>query len=91
VNNAVARVAGLLATAAIGTVAGGTLDLDGFRMALAAAASLLALGGTIGMLGIRNQRRDVPAASCAGGQLVGAPSAVAEAPGLGAPRLIAEH
>jgi EmrB/QacA subfamily drug resistance transporter len=82
VNNAVARVAGLLATAAIGTIAGGTLDLDGFRMALAAAASLLAIGGVIGALGIVNQRRDVPASSCAGGQLLGAPSAVADAPGV---------
>jgi EmrB/QacA subfamily drug resistance transporter len=80
VNNAVARVAGLLATAAIGTIAGGTLDLAGFRMALAAAASLLAFGGVIGVLGIRNQPRDVPASSCAGGQLVGAPAAVADAP-----------
>ena len=34
VNNAVARVAGLLATAAVGAVVGGALDLDGFRMAL---------------------------------------------------------
>jgi EmrB/QacA subfamily drug resistance transporter len=81
VNNAVARVAGLLATAAIGTVAGGTIDLGGFRTGLAAAASLLALGGAVGVLVIRNPRRGVRASSCAGGQLVGAPSAVADAPG----------
>ena len=49
VNNAVARVAGLLATAAVGTVAGGNLDLGGFRMALAVAAGLLALGGTVAL------------------------------------------
>jgi EmrB/QacA subfamily drug resistance transporter len=82
VNNAVARVAGLLATAAVGTVAGGALDLGGFRMALAVVAGLLALGGAIGMCGIRNPRRNVAASRCPGGQLVGAPSAVADAPGV---------
>jgi EmrB/QacA subfamily drug resistance transporter len=73
VNNAVARVAGLLATAAIGAVVGGTLDLDGFRMALAFAGILLATGGVIGLLGIRNPRRPVPCVECPGGQLAGAP------------------
>jgi hypothetical protein len=57
VNNAVARVAGLLATAAVGTIAGGTLDLGGLRMALAGAAGLLALGGITGLCAIRNPRR----------------------------------
>jgi predicted MFS family arabinose efflux permease len=85
VNNAVARVAGLLATAAVGTVAGGALDVGGFRMALAVVAGLLARGGAIGMFGIRNPRRDVAASRCAGGQLVGAPSAVADAPGVAMP------
>jgi EmrB/QacA subfamily drug resistance transporter len=85
VNNAVARVAGLLATAAVGTVAGGALDLGGFRMALAAVAGLLALGGAIGLWGIRNPRRDVAAARCAAGQLAGAPSAIADAPGVAMP------
>jgi EmrB/QacA subfamily drug resistance transporter len=78
VNNAVARVAGLLATAAVGTVAGGALDLGGFRMALAVVAGLLAVGGVIGLSGIRNPRREVAAARCAAGQLAGAPSAIAE-------------
>jgi EmrB/QacA subfamily drug resistance transporter len=55
VDNAVARVAGLLATAAVGTIAAGELDLDGFRTALAVAAGLLALGGVTGLLRIRNQ------------------------------------
>jgi hypothetical protein len=57
VNNAVARVAGLLATAAVGTIAGGTLDLGGLRTALAATAGLLVLGGITGLLAIRNPRR----------------------------------
>jgi EmrB/QacA subfamily drug resistance transporter len=80
VNNAVARVAGLLATAAVGTVAGGALDVGGFRMALAVVAGLLALGGAVGLRGIRNPRREVAASRCAGGQLAGAPSAIADAP-----------
>jgi predicted MFS family arabinose efflux permease len=57
VNNAVARVAGLLATAAVGTIASGTLDLGGLRMALAATAGLLVLGGITGLLAIRDPRR----------------------------------
>jgi predicted MFS family arabinose efflux permease len=85
VNNAVARIAGLLATAAIGTVAGGALDLGGFRMALAVVAGLLALGGAIGLYGIRKPRRDVAASRCAGGQLAGAPSPIADAPGVAMP------
>jgi len=79
VNNAVARVAGLLATAAVGTVAGGALDLGGFRMALAAVAGLLALAAATGLRGIGAPRREVAASRCAGGQLVGAPSPVADA------------
>jgi EmrB/QacA subfamily drug resistance transporter len=85
VNNAVARVAGLLATAAVGTVAGGALDLGGFRMALAVVAGLLALGGAIGICGMRNPRRDVAASRCAGGQLAGAPSAIADMPTAATP------
>jgi EmrB/QacA subfamily drug resistance transporter len=78
VNNAVARVAGLLATAAVGAVAGGALDLGGFRMALGVVAGLLTLGGAIGACGIRNPRRDVAASNYVGGQLAGAPSAIAD-------------
>ena len=75
VNNAVARVAGLLATAAVGVVVGGTLDLDGFRTALRFAAALLVLGGAVGVLGIRNPPRcEVHAEDCPGGQLAGAPA-----------------
>jgi EmrB/QacA subfamily drug resistance transporter len=57
VNNAVARVAGLLATAAVGTIVGGTLDLGGLRTALAGTTVLLVLGGLIGLWAIRNPRR----------------------------------
>jgi EmrB/QacA subfamily drug resistance transporter len=73
VNNAVARVAGLLATAAIGAVVGGTLDLEGYRTAMTFAAGLFVAGGAIGVLRIRNPRRDTHCAECAGGQFAGAP------------------
>ena len=78
VNNAVARVAGLVATAMVGTIAGGTLDLAGFQVTLVVTTCLLLVAGAVGLVGIRNPRRVVPAGSCAGGQLVGAPSALAE-------------
>jgi EmrB/QacA subfamily drug resistance transporter len=57
VNNAVARVAGLLGVAVIGTVAGGTLTLEGFHRGVALAAGLLIAAGLAGALGIRNPRR----------------------------------
>jgi hypothetical protein len=82
INNAVARVGGLLATAAVGTVAGGALDIGGFRMALAAVAALLALGGAIGIWRIPNPRRQVAASRCAAGQLAGAPSAIGDVPAV---------
>lgn len=37
------------------------------------AAGLVALGGLLGLAGIVNPRREVSAAGCAGGQLVGMP------------------
>jgi cellobiose-specific phosphotransferase system component IIC len=74
VNNAVARVAGLLAIAAVGAVAGGRLDVDSMRTVLVSVAVLLVLGGVCGFAGIRNApRRETRAAECPGGQLAGAP------------------
>ncbi len=124
VNNAVARVAGLLGTAAVGATVAAAFasSLDGalsgahlgaaaraavaqakrlplglpgvhglpaaqahavraaaehaslhsFHLGIGVAAGLVALGGLTGFAGIRNPEREVPAAHCAGGPLVGA-------------------
>jgi EmrB/QacA subfamily drug resistance transporter len=59
VNNAVARVAGLLGIAIVGAAVAGAdnrLDQSGFRLAMAITAALVAAGGAIGLAGIRNPR-----------------------------------
>jgi EmrB/QacA subfamily drug resistance transporter len=121
VNNAIARVAGLLAIAAVGAVisavfnssldqrlAGVTLSptqsaavaqarkqtltrvppsvagvrvardvqrasVHAFHIGIGISASLVALGGLLGLAGIRNPRRIVKCEDCAGGQLAGQP------------------
>ena len=59
VNNAVARVAGLIAIAAVGIVAssGANLSTQGFHRAMLIVAGLLAAGGVVGAAGIRNPAR----------------------------------
>jgi EmrB/QacA subfamily drug resistance transporter len=54
VNNAVARIAGLLAVAVIGLLVGNTIDLDGFRIGIVTCAVLLITGGLVSAIGIRN-------------------------------------
>jgi predicted MFS family arabinose efflux permease len=59
VNNAVARIAGLLGIAVVGAaIAGGDnqLDLSGYRVSMAITAALVAVGGAIGLAGIRNRK-----------------------------------
>jgi EmrB/QacA subfamily drug resistance transporter len=94
VNNAIARVAGLLCVAAIGAVVAAVYagDLDGrdtgdtlavvpgvpesvdasvhaFHVGMGVCAVLLAVGGVLGLIGIRNPRRDVRCEDCADGGL----------------------
>jgi EmrB/QacA subfamily drug resistance transporter len=125
VNNAIARVAGLVAIAAVGAVVAASFEsrlqddvgaaadrpdvaaaveratdqplaavevegvpedvatsvreaaedasVTAFRVGVAISTALVALGGILGLLGIRNPRRRVPAADCPGGQLAGHP------------------
>jgi len=57
VNNAVARVAGLLGIAVVGAAVAGPenqLDVPGFRLAMWITALLIIAGGLIGLSGIRN-------------------------------------
>ncbi len=87
INNAVARVAGLVGVSVIGVVVAGKLTGDtfaanpasvrAFHEALIICAALVALGGVAGLVGIVNPRRAVAAKGCAGGQLAGAPEAAA--------------
>ena len=58
VNNAVARVAGLLVVAALAAITGGALDLVGFHRAAIVTAALLVIGGVVSLVGIRNPQRD---------------------------------
>jgi EmrB/QacA subfamily drug resistance transporter len=55
------------------TAASNTASLDAFRLGIGVAGGLCIVGGLIGAAGIRNPRRVVHAARCAGGQLAGAP------------------
>ncbi len=55
VNNAIARVAGLAAIAAIGLVIGPNLTVDGFHRGILITAILLITGGVVSALGITNR------------------------------------
>jgi EmrB/QacA subfamily drug resistance transporter len=87
INNAVARVAGLVGISVIGVVVAGGLSGDAFGHDAASAtafhhailicAVLVAAGGVAAAIGIVNPRRRVHGEECAGGQLVGVPKQAA--------------
>jgi EmrB/QacA subfamily drug resistance transporter len=56
VNNAVARIAGLVAIAALGVIIGPNLNLSGFHKGIVTMALLLFIGGLISAIGIQNPR-----------------------------------
>jgi EmrB/QacA subfamily drug resistance transporter len=58
VNNAIARVAGLLGIAVVGAAVAGstnTLDQAGYELSMEITAALVATGGVVGLAGIRNR------------------------------------
>jgi EmrB/QacA subfamily drug resistance transporter len=83
INNAIARVAGLVGVSVLGVVVAGTLggetfaanaeSVRAFHQVVVICAVLVAAGGVAGAIGIVNPRRVVEAERCPGGQLVGAP------------------
>jgi EmrB/QacA subfamily drug resistance transporter len=83
VNNAVARIAGLIGIPIAGIVVAGMLVGDtlaansesvrAFRVVMLICAGLLVAAGITGAIGIVNPRRTVEAERCPGGQLVGVP------------------
>jgi len=87
INNAVARVAGLIGVSAVGVTIAGELpagtfgrnaaSVVAFHHAVLICGVLVAAGGIVGFLGIADPKRDVDAEHCSGGQLVAAPAAAA--------------
>ncbi len=83
INNAVARVAGLIGTSAVGAAIAGSLpagtfghnaaSVTAFHHAIVICGVLVAAGGITGLLGIVDPKKPVDATHCSGGQLAGAP------------------
>jgi hypothetical protein len=60
INNAVSRVAGLIAVACAGAIVGAVLDVDAFHRVLLVVAVLFIAGGIVSFVGIRNQHVVTP-------------------------------
>ncbi len=88
INNAIARVSGLIGVSIVGVVVASTLVGDtfaandesvrAFHQVVVIGAGLVAAGGVAGIIGITNPRRAVDAESCPGGQLYGVPEPAVE-------------
>ncbi|MGV0717804.1 MFS transporter [Mycolicibacterium sp. XJ662] len=59
VNNAISRIAGLIAIAFTGVIVGGAVDFDGFRRGALVTAAMLVIAGVVSALGIRNVRGEL--------------------------------
>lgn len=57
VNNAVARIAGLIAIAVVGVITGPSLNIHGLRRVLVVSAVLMLVGGLVSAVGIVNPRK----------------------------------
>jgi EmrB/QacA subfamily drug resistance transporter len=88
INNAIARVAGLVGVSVVGVLVASTLVGDtfapndesvrAFHEVVVTCAALVATGGIAGIIGIVNPRRAVEAERCPGGQLYGVPEPAVE-------------
>jgi EmrB/QacA subfamily drug resistance transporter len=58
VNNALSRIAGLIAVALTGVIIGGAIDFAGFRQGALVTAALFVMAGVISAVGIRNELCD---------------------------------